>query len=358
VKCKLKGPVSWTIQDDQGQSHNIVIPDTPLCPALPHRLLSPQHWAQETERRSCVTILGKDTPSCITTATATTLSWGKGKFHKTVFLDCDRNVAVMSTKSGNSRCAAFAASVKPLEPSVCCFLATGAPTTSTTVVTDDEDSDTAESDNESTAKSDNESTTSSEQGAKVTQPVTFEGLSDVPGVSIKNDTPLDKDKDELYRVHVCAGHLSFAKLRAMAQRGEVPARLAKCDSPMCAACEFGKATRKPWRTKLKSRHVQPATAPGQCVSVDQMESRDVGFVTQLKGCLTHGRYRVATIFVDHFSRIGYVHLQKDTSSAETIKAKDTFELFARECGVRIQHYYADNGRFVDNAWKEGLAQEN
>jgi hypothetical protein len=49
VKCKLKGTVSWTIEDDQGRSHDIVIPDTPMCTALPHRLLSPQHWAQETE---------------------------------------------------------------------------------------------------------------------------------------------------------------------------------------------------------------------------------------------------------------------------------------------------------------------
>jgi hypothetical protein len=89
-----------------------------------------------------------------------------------------------------------------------------------------------------------------------------------------------------------------------------------------------------------------------------MESRDVGFVAQLKGRLTKGRYRIATVFVDHYSRIGYVHLQKDSTSTETIKAKDAFELFARERGVKIQHYHADNGCFVDNAWKEGLAQEN
>jgi hypothetical protein len=78
---------------------------------------------------------------------------------------------------------------------------------------------------------------------------------------------------------------------------------------MCAACEFGKAMRKAWRTKSKNQMIHRATAPGACVLVDQMESQAVGFVAQLKGCLTKGRYQVATIFVDHYSRSeGYVHL--------------------------------------------------
>jgi hypothetical protein len=87
-----------------------------------------------------------------------------------------------------------------------------------------------------------------------------------------------------------------------------------------------------------------------------MELRAFGFVAQLKGRLTKGRYRrVATIFVDHYSQIGYVHLQKDATSKETLKAKQPFELYARERGVKIKHYH---GCFIDNAWKEGLEQEN
>jgi hypothetical protein len=98
--------------------------------------------------------------------------------------------------------------------------------------------------------------------------------------------------------------------------------------------------------------------PGECVSVDQLESRQVGSVAQLKGRLTLGWYRVATIFVDHHSRLGYVHLQKDSTSLEMLKAQHAFELYARERGVRVRNYHADNGRFVDNAWKGGLAQED
>lgn len=88
-----------------------------------------------------------------------------------------------------------------------------------------------------------------------------------------------------------------------------------------------------------------------------MESRSVGFVAQMKGILTKGRYRVATVFVDHHSRLGYVHLQKDSTLAETLKAKHAFETYARDHGVKIHHYHADNGRFVDNAWVDSLEEE-
>jgi hypothetical protein len=101
------------------------------------------------------------------------------------------------------------------------------------------------------------------------------------------------------------------------------------------------------------------TSAGECVSVEQTPMRAVGFVAQMKGRLTHGQYTMAAIFVDHYSsRLGYAHLQKDGSSAETLKAKRAFELYARERGIKIRHYHADNGRFADNAWKNALLEEN
>ena len=224
-------------------------------------------------------------------------------------------------------------------------------------VTDDEGSDSEESDSEESAWVE-QATKGDSEDNETPQEVDFESHEDVAQVSFEDDRPLKRTQDELYQLHVRAGHLSFSKLRAMARRGEVPMRLAACESPMCAACKYGKATCKPWRTKSKNRKVKVVTSPGECVLVDQMESRAVGFVAQLKGTLTKGRYQVATIFVDHYSQLGYIHLQKDSTSSETLKAKDAFELYARERGVRIRHYHADNGRFVDNAWKEGLAQEN
>ncbi len=127
IKCKTKGTVSWTIEDDQGRSHDIIIPDTPMCTEIPHRLLSPQHWAQEIERKSRLPMLERWRPMCITNSDSTKLSWGRGKFTKTVALDRKKNVAIMTTKPGIKRYTSFASTVEGLEPTVSLFVATGAP---------------------------------------------------------------------------------------------------------------------------------------------------------------------------------------------------------------------------------------
>jgi hypothetical protein len=127
---------------------------------------------------------------------------------------------------------------------------------------------------------------------------------------------------------------------------------------MCAAYQYRKATRKPWQTKRKERSIKVTTIPGECVSVGQLESKQVGFAAQLEGILTLGQYRVATIFVDLHSRLGYVHLQNDSTSKETLKAKDAFKLYNKGRGVRVMNYHSNNGQFVDNAWKESLGEEN
>jgi hypothetical protein len=123
---------------------------------------------------------------------------------------------------------------------------------------------------------------------------------------------------------------------------------------------FLKATKQPWRTKapINQQSIPPITRPGDCVSVDQLESKTPGFVGQLKGpILTKNRYKMATIFVDHFSRLSFVYLQYSSSGAETLKAKLAFEDFARLHGVTIKHYHADNGRFVDNLFKNSCKEK-
>jgi hypothetical protein len=241
-------------------------------------------------------------PRCTTNADSTKLSWEQGSFTKTVVLDKQKNDAIMTTKPGIKRYYSFATTVPDLEPSVCCFIAMGAPGESALVVTDDDGSD-----NESEGSSATVKSSETEGEDEQLEPVKFEAHPDVQGVSVKNNEPLSDNKQELYRLHVRAGHLLFPKIPAMARQGEVPSRLQHCKSRMCAACQYGKATRKPWRTKQKGKKIQPATKPGECVLVDRLESRQVGFVAQLKVCrFTLGRYRVAryrvaTTFVNHCS---------------------------------------------------------
>jgi len=85
-------------------------------------------------------------------------------------------------------------------------------------------------------------------------------------------------------------------------------------------------------------------------------STQAGFYAQLKGKLTNKRYRAASVFVDHFSRLRFVHLMQDLSLEETVNAKLAFERFAAEHGVTIKHYHCDNGRFADNAFKQSCEQ--
>jgi hypothetical protein len=143
----------------------------------------------------------------------------------------------------------------------------------------------------------------------------------------------------------------------MAAKGEIPKRLLTCKVPRCASCCYGKATKVPWRTKGKEKgHIRVATKPGECVSVDQLESPTVGFLAQLKGALTTKRYKVATIFIDHYSRLSFVYLQKTTKGDETVLAKKAFERFASVYGVTVKHYHSDNGRFAENKFAAALLE--
>jgi hypothetical protein len=153
------------------------------------------------------------------------------------------------------------------------------------------------------------------------------------------------DQAKLMQWHYRLGHLSFPKLKLLAKNGEIPCRLAKIPSPKCAGCLFGAMTKLPWHGKeSKSSHeVFTATKPGECVIVDHMISTQVGFFAQLKGKLTSKRYRAASIFVDHFSRLRYVHLMQDLSSDEMIKAKEAFKRFTAKHGVTIKHYHCNDG---------------
>ncbi len=101
-------------------------------------------------------------------------------------------------------------------------------------------------------------------------------------------------------------------------------------------------TKVPWKGQETSSKVIVATKVGQCVSVDQMISMQVGFNGQLKGTLTKKCYTAATIFVDHYSRLKYVHLMTRLASEETIEAKRAFEHFAKQHGIRILHNHCDD----------------
>jgi len=168
---------------------------------------------------------------------------------------------------------------------------------------------------------------------------------------------MTRDEEELMYWHLRLGHLAFSRVQHMAHLGLLPRRLQKAKIPFCSGCIYGKMTRRPWRTKGMYRQTpRIVTKPGECVSVDQLESSAPGFIAQLKGIPTVKRFKAATVFVDHYSRLGYIYLQQNLTSDETIKAKQAFEAFAHTHGVRIQHYHSDNGRFADNAFRTSIEE--
>lgn len=88
-----------------------------------------------------------------------------------------------------------------------------------------------------------------------------------------------------------------------------------------------------------------------------MVSATPGLMAQMTGFLTRKRYKYATVFIDQFSRLSYVHLQKTATAEETIEGKEAFERFALSHGVVIQAYHADNGIFKSNKWVHRCQQD-
>ena len=116
----------------------------------------------------------------------------------------------------------------------------------------------------------------------------------------------------------------------------------------------------PWHTKSANNQysIRKASAPGELISVDQMEYSTPVFISQLRGNPTKQRYCETTIFLYHYGDLTYVHLQKGFSSHKIVQEKEDFEDYARTYKVDIKHYHAANVRFVDNIFLHVVAQEN
>ena len=100
-----KGTIKWKIEDDLGQEHTLLIPDSYYAPGAPGRLLSPQHWAQ-TSRDNTGTTKG--------TWQATyddrmVLHWNGNSSHRSVPLDTATNVAAIRSAPSNKAFLCFQA---------------------------------------------------------------------------------------------------------------------------------------------------------------------------------------------------------------------------------------------------------
>ena len=117
----------------------------------------------------------------------------------------------------------------------------------------------------------------------------------------------------------------------------MPRKLLKVKPCKCYGCLYGNTTKRPWLAKSENNrgYIRKAYAPGECISVYQMESSTPGFIAQLKCKPTKHCYRAAKIFLDHNSFITYVHLQRGLLSDETIQAKKLFETYTCTYKVKV-----------------------
>ena len=336
------GTLRWKWTDDQGVSHVHLIPHSFYSPAGGVRLLSPQHWSQSIVAATKTTT----PPTCLTTDKNVVLTWGDGKFKKTIPLGENDNVATMFSSPGYDRFHAFCAQADynhsdDANPIIC---------QTTTSVIEDEDMDLFDP-----------SPSPPPQPYKSKQHALFNvHTSSEIASQLEVQQKLENRSAHLLSLHHKYGHIPFQRLKEMAKQGIIDRHHIHTPIPACAACLYGKATKRAWRHRTpinKIKTLQPATAPGERISVDMLTSPSPGFIAQMSGALTKKRYNYATVYVDNFSGYSYIHLQQTPDADETLKGKLAFELHAKQHGVAILNYHADNGIFKANKWLQDCAHK-
>jgi hypothetical protein len=281
AKSTFVGTAKWLIVDDQGRKHKLLIPGTRFQKDLPFRLLSPQHVTQ---------VYNDPQTSCLTLINKVIFEWGAGKWKRTLPLHKSSNVALMWSAPGNKKFFAFAAIYGPIH----------------IIPNEDEEEEQASSEEESDDESiigdkvqphdqhdDDLPTTSTPQRE---QPVMIDFLPELDRRQVKEPPDITSKQAALRQCQERFNHMSFARIQSMAKQGLLPQFYADIEPPFCASCVYGKATRRPWRTKGeqgRTTKLVPICRSGDCVSVDQLESPTPGFVGQIKGWLTTKRYRAA-----------------------------------------------------------------
>ena len=365
------GTIRWKWEDDQGRPHSFDIPNSYYVPDGKLRLLSPQHWSQsQTKNRKGRATCGEQTNGneCI-------LYWNDGQNQLHIELSRVNNVASFPLAHGFEQFESF-----------CCEAALDDPTDDpiampSTIISDDEDNhDEVKAKAPLPWQSTWQPATRRQQENSVATEIEFalngpsttppggeastnskeSNNANAPNVIIDEEARQPQSEmAELLAIHFKYGHLPMQKLQEMAKQGILPKRLAQCNLPTCSACLYAKATRKPWRGKTAKDRSDDKVAlkPGQVVSIDQLVSPTPGLIAQMTGFLTTKRYKYATVFVDQFSRLGFVYLQKTASAEETIEAKKAFESYAKRHGVNVENYLADNGIFKAHKWVEACKND-
>ena len=361
-----QGTIVWKWCDNNGQVFWFKIPNSYYVPSGGCRLLSPQHWAK-TQVGGGISKVHMNGYGETTTFDKCVLFWNRRHNQLDVQLGPNDNVATFYLAPGFNNFSLFCQ-----QCNIDYHQSQEEPITAMPagVITDDENDD--DDDDVIPPKPkyhsfwDTLTTKFSRKPVdknKSRNPQPRSTDFDLNGPTRTGEPPpvvIDEEEEKqhttpaqiLLRYHHRFNHISMAKLQNMAKQGIIPRHLAKIHPPACSACLFSKMTRRQWRNKRRKHWSdgKPINKPGDLISVDQLRSPTPGLVAQLTGKLTHKRYNYATVYVDQYSGLGYVYLQKKQDAEETIRGKKAFEAYCQQQGVRVQAYHADNGIFRANKW--------
>ena len=219
----------------------------------PSRFLCPQHLAQ-TAKDNYPLPLGTGE---VTGDEYIQLFWNQRKYVQTIKLDPRRNIGITHTSPGIHKFKDFVAqqAVQTLCP--CWF--------DTHDIPDDDDKASLQPSDPIQPQTHKiqpqfplqqvgPPTTTQEQREKtltMTTQVDFTPLQpkDKSNLIEQEEEPTKLNpSDELLRWHYKLGHAPFKLLQRMATQGDLPKRLATVIQPFCAACKYGKHTKRPWCT--------------------------------------------------------------------------------------------------------------
>ena len=104
--------------------------------------------------------------------------------------------------------------------------------------------------------------------------------------------------------HHSLKYFSFKSLLRLYKRVVIPSNLSNVRKlPPCVAFLFGKFQNRPWSTKVKfsggSIRNTLDIRPRAMKYIDQIISAQLGIISQVIGVLTHARFWVSTVFLDH-----------------------------------------------------------
>ena len=177
---------------------------------------------------------------------------------------------------------------------------------------------------------------------------------------LKNPCRLSELEKEWMKLHDQYGHLSSKEMEKLVEFGVFPSKFKKLKNKkiLCPSCIFGRMRKRPWRVKgdnnKKNIRKPNQNYPGAKISTDQLVVAQPGLVPRLSGRHTKDRICGATGFFDHYSGYSFSSLQTSLDGEQTLAAKRSFENQASQCGVRVESYRADNGRFAEKSFRDAV----